>query len=651
MAARVFVLSWRLYVSHQYTNTLQRTKQRSVLEAATNRVESANPPRRLRILFCNWRDLAHPAAGGAEVWTHEVAKALVESGHTVTVFCAEVVGRPSSEVVDGVRYLRRGSRFGVYRAARSFYRREGRGRFDLVIDEVSTRPFGCARWVKDAPSICVVHQLAREIWLYEMPLPMALAGRYFLERHWLRSIRSARVLAVSESTKKSLHEIGIRDVMVVPEGFRAPTLSRYQKEEQPTVCWVGRLAANKRPDHAVRAFALVKASLPDAKLWVIGAGPLQAALARSSPPDVQFFGRVDDDKKLELLGRSHAVMATSVREGWGLTVTEAAAVGTPAIGYAVPGLIDSITASGGYLVAPSVEELGDELVRRLPALVKGEAQTVHPGGVVPWPEVARRLFVAVGGAEGASLQTSGFLSHPALDEKFAAPRSKRLSDPWLASSSYWRQHSRRMRRHPALRRDRVLGLRGFALVRWTLAAIGIVALAGTAATTPYAWLSERLANVALFALGAASILLFVETWRKRRERGSWLPLRGTRSAWRRTTLFVAGAATVVCQSWFVPGGAIAGGDIAPPEGTAWLSHLFVPYGWSGSNLGGPANNEVQLPWAGVLWVVTRIGGSAVLAQRVWITLLVVSAALAALYLLRLLGCGPGLPPLAPWPMC
>lgn len=639
--ARVFVLSWRLYVSHQYTNSLQQTKQRSVLEAAAQSAARASPPRRLRVLLCNWRDLAHPAAGGAEVWTHEVATALVESGHAVTVFCAEVSGRPSSEVIDGVRYLRRGSKTGVYREARSFYRREGRGRFDLVIDEVSTRPFGCARWVKDAPSICVVHQLAREVWFYEMPLPVAFAGRYVLERHWLRSIRRARVLAVSESTKKSLREIGIQDVRVVPEGFRAPPLSRYEKEEQPTVCWVGRLAANKRPDHAVRAFALAKASLPDAKLWVIGSGPMQAALERSAPPDVHFFGRVDDDKKLELLGRSHAVMATSVREGWGLTVTEAAAVGTPAIGYAVPGLIDSITASGGYVVAPSVEELGDELVRRLPRFVEGETPAVHPGGVVPWAEVVRRLFVAAGEAEGASLKSPGPLSDPALDEKFADPGSRRFSDPWLASSSYWRQHSRRMRRHPALRRDRVAGLRGFALFRWSLAAVGVVALAGTAATTPYAWLSERLANVALFALGAAALLLFVETWKGRQGRGSWLPLRGTVSAWRRTTLFVAGAATLVCQSWFVPGGAIAGGDIAPPEGTAWLSHLFVPYVWSGANLGGPANYEVQLPWAGVLWIVTHVGGSAVLAQRVWITLLVLGAALAALYLLRLLGCGPG----------
>ena len=50
--------------------------------------------------------------------------------------------------------------------------------------------------------------------------------------------------------------------------------------------------------------------------------------------------------------RAHVLVATSVREGWGLNVSEAAACGTPAIGYSVPGLVDSIPASGGALVEP-----------------------------------------------------------------------------------------------------------------------------------------------------------------------------------------------------------------------------------------------------------------------------------------------------------
>ena len=75
----------------------------------------------MRVLILNWKDLAHPAAGGAEVLTEEVARSLVTRGHTVTVFASAVSGRPDRELVDGVEIVRGGGRFTVYRAARRFW--------------------------------------------------------------------------------------------------------------------------------------------------------------------------------------------------------------------------------------------------------------------------------------------------------------------------------------------------------------------------------------------------------------------------------------------------------------------------------------------------------------------------------------------------
>ncbi|MDG7002126.1 MAG: hypothetical protein JRN15_23750, partial [Nitrososphaerota archaeon] len=98
---------------------------------------------------------------------------------------------------------------------------------------------------------------------------------------------------------------------------------------------------------------------------------------------------------------------------------------------------------------------------------------------------------------------------------------------------------------------------------------------------------------------------------------------------------VALATGVAVQTWFATGTVIAGGDIAPPEGTAWIGRLFASW-VSTYNLGGPGAQEVQLPWAAVLWTVRSFGGSAGLAQRLWYTILVVGAMLAAYALLRLL---------------
>ena len=98
----------------------------------------------MRLLPCNWRDRTHPASGGAEVYTHELLKRWASAGHTVTQFASAIPGEPNRVIVDNVEIIRGGrGRLGVYDAARRWYESAGRGSFDLIIDEVNTRPFFC----------------------------------------------------------------------------------------------------------------------------------------------------------------------------------------------------------------------------------------------------------------------------------------------------------------------------------------------------------------------------------------------------------------------------------------------------------------------------------------------------------------------------
>jgi glycosyltransferase involved in cell wall biosynthesis len=335
----------------------------------------------VRILFLNWKDLAHPAAGGAEVFTEEVARELVRRGHDVTLFAAHVDGEPAREVVEGVEMVRDGSRFGVYRAARRFWSQEGRGSFDVVIDEINTRPFLAPRWIDDTPVVALIHQLAREIWFYEMPFPVSYLGRYVLEPWWLRTYRRIPTMTVSESSADSLRRLhGWTDVRVIPEGSTPHELPLVPKEQHPTVVFLGRLVAMKRPEHAIAAVRRLRESLPDARLWVIGNGPLEVAAEEG----VTFLGRLERAELLARLARAHVLVATSIREGWGLNVSEAAACGTPTIGYAVPGLVDSIPASGGALVDPTPEGLADGLRK----FFANELRLEPKQSTLPWPDVA-----------------------------------------------------------------------------------------------------------------------------------------------------------------------------------------------------------------------------------------------------------------------
>ena len=349
----------------------------------------------MRILAYNWRDLTHPQAGGEDVYLQSVGAEWVRSGHDVTIFCAAVAGRPSEEFVDGVRMVRRGGRLGVSRQARRYWNKEGQGNYDLVIDSVNTRPFFCPRFVKDTPVVAIIYQVAREVWRYETPWPISLLGRFVLEPAWLRQYRDVPVVTISKSSREALEKYGLRRITVVPVGWKSsvPAIS-IGREHVPTIAFVGRLSPNKRPDHALQAFQLVRDQLPDAQLWMMGCGPMEQKLRRDAPEGALLLGRVSEQEKRDRLGRSHVLVATSVREGWVLAVTEAAAMGTPSITYDVPGLRDSVIASGGALTVPTPAALASALVDHLRHAHQDRPGNLHAliGGVLPWKDVADAIL-------------------------------------------------------------------------------------------------------------------------------------------------------------------------------------------------------------------------------------------------------------------
>ena len=116
---------------------------------------------------------------------------------------------------------------------------------------------------------------------------------------------------------------------IVTVGVNTKPLRRVeQKEFEPTIVFLGRLKRHKNPDHALRAFALIKKELPHARMWVIGDGDMLEEVKKERNKDVVFYGRIKDEVKYDLLRKAHLLLVPSVREGWGLVVTEANAMGT-----------------------------------------------------------------------------------------------------------------------------------------------------------------------------------------------------------------------------------------------------------------------------------------------------------------------------------
>jgi glycosyltransferase involved in cell wall biosynthesis/O-antigen/teichoic acid export membrane protein len=356
---------------------------------------------RLRILFLNWRDISNPEAGGAEVATHEVAKRWVEWGHDVTLLTSKFPGARGSEVLDGVRIRRLGNlRNGSFHllVQRELARVRG---FDAIVDEINTAPFLTPLWRRRLPRIvALIHQLADDVLDAELPRPLATFGRW-LEPRALRLYRDVPVVTVSDSTKADLHRLGLDRVSVIPDGRdEPPSLEGVTKEEDPTLLFVGRLAGNKRPRHAVEAFLHVRRVIPTAHLWIVGQGPLEGQLLDILPDGAEMLGFLPREELYERMARAHCLLVPSVREGWGLVVIEANSVGTPAVAYDVPGLRDSVRDGfTGRLAAP-----GDpgELAREALELLSDphgyremRRHATEWAQLFSWNETARRLLDVV----------------------------------------------------------------------------------------------------------------------------------------------------------------------------------------------------------------------------------------------------------------
>lgn len=176
-------------------------------------------------------------------------------------------------------------------------------------------------------------------------------------------------------------------------------------------------------------------------------------------------------------------------------------------------------------------------------------------------------------------------------------------------------------------------------LRW-LRPISVLIGCGSLCLIPFSGLlAEKMASLALVSLSAAVLLAVAEGLRKPAGPGAPAGSPGTRREWQGATALAGLGAGLTMQTWFRPGAVIAAGDTTVP-GTAWLGRLFDTWVPSGSNLGGPGSLELRLPWAAALAVVTGLGGTPGLAQRVFLSALLTGASLAMLLLLRSLQFGP-----------
>ena len=307
----------------------------------------------MKVLILNWRDIKSPRGGGAERVTHDVARGLVGGGHEVVWLSSAAGDAPREEVIDGVRIVRRGSEATTRFYAPGLARKEHP---DVILEEINTLPYFAPVWA-EAPVVLYINQLARDVWWYEAPLVVA-AGGYLFEPLYLKVYREVDVVTISRSTLSDLRSVGLRGrITIAPMAIEAPPSNAFlPKPLRGAMVAIGRLTPSKRFGDAVRALESLRTTHPDATLTLIGDGRERQQLADLADElgvadGVTFLGRASEGEKAQALAAADVLVGTSVREGWGLTITEAALRGTPAVVYDIPGFRDAVIPyRTGYLV-------------------------------------------------------------------------------------------------------------------------------------------------------------------------------------------------------------------------------------------------------------------------------------------------------------
>jgi glycosyltransferase involved in cell wall biosynthesis len=305
----------------------------------------------VRISILNWRDIYHPHAGGAEVCSHEQAKGLASRGHDVTLFTARYRGSAAEDWIDGYRVLRRGDRFSVYpRTALRLRRHDPPEVPDVVLEHVTGLPWYAPVW-SPAPTVAYFHHVIGRTYFRELAPPLSAIG-WWAERYAASVYRGRPSFCPGPGSLRVFETLGYRavDFVPLPPGLPPGACGPPgRKTPNPSLAMVGRIKHYKRADLSIAALARLRPEFPDLTLDIVGPDPdalctRLAALAESLgvADRVRFHGRVSEAAKREILGSAWVNLIPSDQEGWGLTVLEAAACGTPSVGSNIQGLTDSL---------------------------------------------------------------------------------------------------------------------------------------------------------------------------------------------------------------------------------------------------------------------------------------------------------------------
>ena len=299
----------------------------------------------MKILWLAHRDPLNPRAGGAERTINEVCTRLHQKGHEIILLTGGWKGCKRLENFQGIEIHRFGRSIVPHLALPVFLFKY---HFDLVVDDLGHAvPWFSSTILNKHNIVFFRHLHARSLPGQVRPVIAKLITA--IERCYFILYHDTVFVTESTTSENDLLTLGINKDRIImnPPGVDLKLFHSAAKSKYPSMVYFGGMRRYKRPQEILYLLKSILSKIGDIKLFIIGTGPEEQSMKRLANElnvqnYVEFKGRISSEELSAIVALSWLNVHTSVTEGWGLSIIEASATGTPTVAYSVPGVRDAV---------------------------------------------------------------------------------------------------------------------------------------------------------------------------------------------------------------------------------------------------------------------------------------------------------------------